>query len=483
MAQPRIRILIEKIAVSNRNQGVVLNTIPAIGPDTAIAPRTGSASPQSNPQQRADAAPSVLADSVATIADPGVMLKITPPVAARLANIDIPTHQLPGEVAKALADLQAVEGEMIKAVIGSAADADMAVAARLKQAIESLSPEIQEAIRQASSPEIARLLKLAAMTEAGIKEAPAYIRTGSAPLAENAADAAQRLLTAIREAPAFQLAGLVREALELSKGLTGNSQRLVQLAIAQAELHASQQGQEVLQGQAALPQGGPGASQLLEALLPEVFSNTQNPAGAADRGQGQIAASQLDSDAALAGGQTDDAAMDSDAQFLRAQTTNSSTVQASGTQQSAQLNGLAPGTTPPARNDLAASQMPVGMLITAPQIEEGLRDALRLLMDGRMIWNGQFTPNTPMSLERSDAWRANNKALGGMEKGTSLRIRFDLPNLGAVDIRALGFGGQVSVRVHAQSASTAAFAQALPALQARLKERGVAGAQVVVDSI
>lgn len=457
-----------------------MNTIPAIGPDTAIAPRTGSASPQSNPQQRTDAAPSVLSDSVATIADPGVMLKITPPVAARLANIDIPTHQLPGEVAKALADLQAVEGELIKAVIGSAADADMAVAARFKQAIESLSPEVQEAIRQASSPEIARLLKLAAMTEAGIKEAPAYIRTGSAPLAENAEDAAQRLLTAIREAPAFQLADVIREALELSKGLNGNSQRLVSLALAQAERQVSQQGQGDLQPRAALPDGRSGASQFLEALLPEVFGSTQNPAGAANRGQAQIAANLQASDASYAGGQTDDAAMDPEVQLQRAPPTNANTSQATG----AQLSGLATGmSAAQARNDLAASQMPVGMLITAPQIEEGLRDALRLLMDGRMVWNGQFTPNTPMLLERSDAWRANNKALGGMEKGTSLRIRFDLPNLGAVDIRALGFGGQVSVRVHAESASTSAFAQALPALQARLKERGVAGAQVVVDSI
>jgi hypothetical protein len=422
----------------------------------------------------------VLSDSVATIADPGVMLKITPPVAARLANIDIPTHQLPGEVAKALADLQAVEGELIKAVIGSAADADMAVAARFKQAIESLSPEVQEAIRQASSPEIARLLKLAAMTEAGIKEAPAYIRTGSAPLAENAEDAAQRLLTAIREAPAFQLADVIREALELSKGLNGSSQRLVSLALAQAERQVSQQGQGDLQPRAALPDGRSGASQFLEALLPEVFGSTQNPAGAANRGQAQIAANLQASDASYAGGQTDDAAMDPEVQLQRAPPTNANTSQATG----AQLSGLATGmSAAQARNDLAASQMPVGMLITAPQIEEGLRDALRLLMDGRMVWNGQFTPNTPMLLERSDAWRANNKALGGMEKGTSLRIRFDLPNLGAVDIRALGFGGQVSVRVHAESASTSAFAQALPALQARLKERGVAGAQVVVDSI
>jgi hypothetical protein len=61
-------------------------------------------------------------------------------------------------------------------------------------------------------------------------------------------------------------------------------------------------------------------------------------------------------------------------------------------------------------------------------------------------------------------------------------VQLQLPHLGELEIRALGFGGQVSVRVHADPAATPTFAQSLPLLIERLRERGLAGAQVVVDS-
>jgi len=122
-------------------------------------------------------------------------------------------------------------------------------------------------------------------------------------------------------------------------------------------------------------------------------------------------------------------------------------------------------------------------LMAVDQAEAGLRDALRLLMDGRMIWQGQFTEGVPMALERADAWRANRRGTGGMEKGTSLRLRLQLPHLGEVEVRALGFGGQVAVRVHAPAESTGDMVNALPKLQATLRERGLAGAQIVVETL
>ena len=41
-----------------------MNQIPSVGSDAAIAPRTGSGSPQSSPQQRADAVATVVSDSI-----------------------------------------------------------------------------------------------------------------------------------------------------------------------------------------------------------------------------------------------------------------------------------------------------------------------------------------------------------------------------------------------------------------------------------
>ncbi|NBT82567.1 MAG: flagellar hook-length control protein FliK [Betaproteobacteria bacterium] len=70
-----------------------------------------------------------------------------------------------------------------------------------------------------------------------------------------------------------------------------------------------------------------------------------------------------------------------------------------------------------------------------------------------------------------------------MEKGSSIRLRLQLPNLGDLELRALGFGGQVSVRIHATESSTPALAKALPELQAKLRDRGLAGAQIALDSL
>jgi hypothetical protein len=121
--------------------------------------------------------------------------------------------------------------------------------------------------------------------------------------------------------------------------------------------------------------------------------------------------------------------------------------------------------------------------LTPQQAEMALRDALRLLMDGRLQWQGVLTPGVPLQLERSDAWQASRHAAGGMEKGSSIRLRLQLPHLGAIELRALGFAGQVSVRIHADEHATPALAKELPGLQAKLRDRGLAGAQIALDSL
>ena len=137
----------------------------------------------------------------------------------------------------------------------------------------------------------------------------------------------------------------------------------------------------------------------------------------------------------------------------------------------------------PADSVQSASNPMLSGPMTAQQAELALRDAMRLLMDGRLQWQGVFTPGVPLQLERSDAWQASRGALGGMEKGSSIRLRLQLPNLGDLELRALGFGGQVSVRIHATESSTPALAKALPELQAKLRDRGLAGAQIALDSL
>ena len=434
-----------------------MNTIPTIGPDTAIAPRTGSGSPQTPPQQRADAAPAVLADSVAK-ADPGVLLKLVPPAVPRDQSAEVrppPQDPLAGLLAALFGTADRDDSDPVlslppgvseedlpegltpqqlqvwlRGLFRNAIDQDEALLQRLAQSIESLPPETQEAIQKASNPAMAQLLKFAALTEAGRREAPARFQGGAQPLAEQPQQAAARLLESLRMALPFQLAAKVQEA------IPAQMSQAAQPTVAQPQVLQPQ----VLQPQVTQPQvTQPQVTQ--PAFAPQ-------PADAAPPSQTVQALSPQDADSV---------------QPMQ-------TVQAVFSQQ-------------PADSVQSASNPMLSGPMTAQQAELALRDAMRLLMDGRLQWQGVFTPGVPLQLERSDAWQASRGALGGMEKGSSIRLRLQLPNLGDLELRALGFGGQVSVRIHATESSTPALAKALPELQAKLRDRGLAGAQIALDSL
>mgnify|MGYP001300172270 CR=1 FL=1 len=424
-----------------------MNTIPTIGPDTAIAPRTGSGSPQTPPQQRADAAPAVLADSVAK-ADPGVLLKLVPPAVPRDQSAEVrppPQDPLAGLLAALFGTADRDDSDPVlslppgvsaedlpegltpqqlqvwlRGLFRNAIDQDEALLQRLAQSIESLPPETQEAIQKASNPAMAQLLKFAALTEAGRREAPARFQGGAQPLAEQPQQAAARLLESLRMALPFQLAAKVQEAIPAQMSQAAQPQ-VLQPQVTQPQVTQPQVTQPAFAPQ---PADAAPPSQTVQALSPQDADSVQPV----------------------------------------------QTVQAVFSQQ-------------PADSVQSASNPMLSGPMTAQQAELALRDAMRLLMDGRLQWQGVFTPGVPLQLERSDAWQASRGALGGMEKGSSIRLRLQLPNLGDLELRALGFGGQVSVRIHATESSTPALAKALPELQAKLRDRGLAGAQIALDSL
>jgi len=471
-----------------------MNTIPSVTADAAIAPRTGSGSPQTQSQQRADAAPSVVSDNAAAQADPGVMLKITPPVASRQGDVSVPQHALPGEVAQTLADLEAERAGEIKALVGTAGDADEAVATRFAQALAALPSDVQEAIRQASTPAIAKLLRLAAMTAPGIKEAPAWVRTGEQALAQSPQDAAQALLSAIKHAPPFELAAALKAVIsprtaDVNAQTAANQSANGQTAGTQSGAGSQsgtgqpiQPGTLPQQAALALQSGSPSQGQLNGLLqqTPNLQGSTLNDfasQGGAASGS-TIAQNSLASGALAAQSQ---GLLGAPQGYPGASMTQSGNPQAALSDFLSSLGLQAPaGAQPSLQLNPANAQSP--LLIASPHAEEGMRDALRLLMDGRLMWQGQFTEGVPMRFERSDAWRASRRSTGGMEKGSSIRITLELPKLGRLEVSGLGFGGQVSLRVQAEDGATSTMVQALPKLQAKLRERGLAGAQVVIES-
>jgi len=448
-----------------------MNSIPVVGPDAGIAPRTGSGSPQTPAQQRADTAPTVLSDTGVS-ADPGVLLKITPPVLARESNINV-DQRMPADQLAAFLAKQQLEKQTVALALGNSAEqADQALLGRVAQVFSALPPDVQEAIRNASTPAIAQLLKLAALTASGIKEAPAVIETVNVPVAKQADVAASHLLQEIAQSDAFRLASTLRGILQdLSFGV-----RTLTEAESSGRAMLNQNGYRADQSPVPLSRqptdpdidgapisqnsgsAGVGGIRTAAELTPEITPSNSDPV------RNQFA-SKLYQDPS----QSMMKVIDQLISTPREEPTEA--LSQSVSTQSKETGGtlLSPAQT--------------GMSITPEQAEKGLREGLKLLMDGRMVWQGEFTPGVPLRLERSDAWQADRRGLSGMDKGTSLRVQLRLPSVGLLEVRAFGFQGQVSVRVHAEPQSTSTFAGALPELITRLKERGLSGTQVVVDSL
>jgi hypothetical protein len=444
----------------------------------------------------------VVADNAAAKADPGVMLKITPPVASRQGDVSVPQHAMPGEVAQALADMEAERAGEIKALVGTASDADEAVATRFAQALAALPSDVQEAIRQASTPAIAKLLRLAAMTAPGIKEAPAWVHTGEQALAQSPQDAAQALLAAIKHAPPFELAAALKALLtpRAAADTSAQQQRAAQPGPQQPATGApASQPTNLLQAaaqQSALNAQASAAALAALDSAPTAANASPNASANAGPNAGPNEAANAGPNAAanasLAASPSNAAAANQAQGLLGTPQSYPGSAQAmTGLGANAQsalgnffdslvLQGSADARQPVGQAGQPNPQMP--LLVASPHAEAGMRDALRLLMDGRLMWQGQFTEGVPMRFERSDAWRASRRSTGGMEKGSSIRITLELPKLGRLEVSGLGFGGQVSLRVQAEDGATSTMVQALPKLQAKLRERGLAGAQVVIES-
>jgi len=448
-----------------------MNSIPVIGPDAGIAPRTGSGSPQTPAQQRADTAPTVLSDTGVS-ADPGVLLKITPPVLARESSINV-DQRMPADQLAAFLAKQQLEKQTVALALGNSAEqADQALLGRVAQVLSALPPDVQEAIRNASTPAIAQLLKLAALTAPGIKNAPAVIETLSVPVAKQADVAAIHLLQEIAQSDAFRLASTLRGILQ---DLSFSVRTLTEVESSgramlnqngelanQSTVYSTRQPTDPENDGAPVSQNsgsaGVGGIRTASGLTP-VITPTNS-----DLARNQVASK---------------AYQDPSQSFFNV------IDQLINTPLEEPTESLSQSVSAQSKETVGAllSPAPSGLGITPEQAEKGLREGLKLLMDGRMVWQGEFTPGVPLRLERSDAWQADRRGLSGLDKGTSLRVQLRLPSVGLLEVRAFGFQGQVSVRVHAEPQSTATFAGALPELIARLKERGLSGTQVVVDSL
>jgi len=76
-----------------------------------------------------------------------------------------------------------------------------------------------------------------------------------------------------------------------------------------------------------------------------------------------------------------------------------------------------------------------------------VRDSVKLLLRGDLLWQGQLMPNVQGRLYREDAWEADPEQPGQLQKGSRITMEVTLPNLGPFKVVGTQFGESVHVAV------------------------------------
>ena len=78
-----------------------------------------------------------------------------------------------------------------------------------------------------------------------------------------------------------------------------------------------------------------------------------------------------------------------------------------------------------------------------------VRDSVKLLLRGDLLWQGQLMPNVQGRLYREDAWELEDKPPFELQKGSRITLDVTLPNLGPFKVVGTQFGESVHVAIQA----------------------------------
>lgn len=101
-----------------------------------------------------------------------------------------------------------------------------------------------------------------------------------------------------------------------------------------------------------------------------------------------------------------------------------------------------------------------------------VKDSVKLLLRGDILWQGQLLPNVQGRLYREDAWEADPEQPGQLQKGSRITMEVNLPNLGPFKIVGTQFGDSVHVAIegapNAQSTLASSFASLLEQMRTQI---------------
>ena len=104
---------------------------------------------------------------------------------------------------------------------------------------------------------------------------------------------------------------------------------------------------------------------------------------------------------------------------------------------------------------------------------EHAQQAAQMLTQGQMVWQAELAPGIPMRLVREDAWRNQANKPAQLEKGATLKVEVELPNLGRIRIVGSQWGSDLSLQIaHAVNAQDR-WSSLMPSLMEELQASGI----------
>jgi hypothetical protein len=100
-----------------------------------------------------------------------------------------------------------------------------------------------------------------------------------------------------------------------------------------------------------------------------------------------------------------------------------------------------------------------------------IRDSMRLLLRGELLWQGQLMPNVQGRLYREDAWQSDPDQPNQLEKGSRITLEVGLPNLGPLKIIGTQFREHLQLVIQADLASQVSMSNAFSVLEEQLHTR------------
>jgi hypothetical protein len=111
-----------------------------------------------------------------------------------------------------------------------------------------------------------------------------------------------------------------------------------------------------------------------------------------------------------------------------------------------------------------ASELMTQLSNDAPMI----RDSMRLLLRGDLLWQGELMPNVQGRLYREDAWQSDPHQPNQLEKGSRITLEVGLPNLGPLKIIGTQFGESLQLIIQADPNAQKSMSAAFAALEVQL---------------